>query len=321
MGEPLSSDRVFDFPMDEPQPHLAYGFFPIAEGEEQATASMIDVDEDIAMLFGDDDFSDEDSKEFEDAEEVWKVMDAPTIPVSAEENLGDPIDIKVDIIHLEPVATVDFLAAAVVRTQAQHGEAIRGMIKTTEAIEKITHNRERQVRNKMEQQLAAVQESQQQDRENFRKLQELLIKESPHTELVPPGNLIKPGSDLTDVTVIAMRVIMMKIRVCGDMLPYGKLAVDDYVNGRVEQGGTNSVCGDSSVNAGSCPVKCFRASPVCGVDNVTYWCGCSEAICAGVDVAKAGFCETGNGGSGAALLLVHIVWLVLLGFFVLFGLL
>nr|GEX20204.1 hypothetical protein [Tanacetum cinerariifolium] len=44
-----------------------------------------------------------------------------------------------------------------------------------------------------------------------------------------PGNLIKPGSDLTDVTVIAMRVIMMKIRVCGDMLPYGKLAVDDYV--------------------------------------------------------------------------------------------
>ncbi|PWA94359.1 hypothetical protein CTI12_AA060770 [Artemisia annua] len=85
---------------------------------------------------------------------------------------------------------------------------------------------------------------------------------------------------------------------------------------------TSSVCGDS-LNAGSCPVKCFRASPVCGVDNVTYWCGCSEAICAGVDVAKAGFCEFGDGGSGAgsgqALLLVHIVWLVLLGFFVLFG--
>lgn len=85
---------------------------------------------------------------------------------------------------------------------------------------------------------------------------------------------------------------------------------------------TNSICGDS-LTSGSCPVKCFRASPVCGVDNVTYWCGCSEAICAGVDVAKAGFCEFGDGGSGAgsgqALLLVHIVWLVLLGFFVLFG--
>ncbi|GKG58405.1 hypothetical protein Tco_0592184, partial [Tanacetum coccineum] len=27
MGEPLSPDRVFDFPMDEPEPHPAYGFF------------------------------------------------------------------------------------------------------------------------------------------------------------------------------------------------------------------------------------------------------------------------------------------------------
>ncbi|GJW78038.1 hypothetical protein Tco_0139720 [Tanacetum coccineum] len=56
-------------------------------------------------------------------------------------------------------------------------------------------------------------------------------EESTHTELVPPGNLIKPGSDLTDVTVIVMMVIMMRIRVCGDMLPYGKLAAvndDDF---------------------------------------------------------------------------------------------
>nr|GEW23128.1 hypothetical protein [Tanacetum cinerariifolium] len=27
MGEPLSPDRVFDFSMDEPEPHLAYDFF------------------------------------------------------------------------------------------------------------------------------------------------------------------------------------------------------------------------------------------------------------------------------------------------------
>jgi len=42
-------------------------------------------------------------------------------------------------------------------------------------------------------------------------------------------------------------------------------------------------------------------------------------------VAKLGFCEVTNGGSGSvsgqALLLAHIVWLILLGFFVLFGLL
>ncbi|GJV93553.1 hypothetical protein Tco_1541366 [Tanacetum coccineum] len=54
-------------------------------------------------------------------------MDAPTIPVSAEENLGDPIDIRVDIIHPEPVAAIAFPAAAVVRIQTQHGEAIRGI--------------------------------------------------------------------------------------------------------------------------------------------------------------------------------------------------
>nr|GFB42797.1 hypothetical protein [Tanacetum cinerariifolium] len=42
------------------------------------------------------------------------VMDVPTIPVSAEENLDDPINIRVDIIHQEPVAVVAFPAAAVV---------------------------------------------------------------------------------------------------------------------------------------------------------------------------------------------------------------
>ncbi|QCE15442.1 uncharacterized protein LOC114164558 [Vigna unguiculata] len=82
------------------------------------------------------------------------------------------------------------------------------------------------------------------------------------------------------------------------------------------------VCG--GVAPSSCPVKCFRTDPVCGVDGVTYWCGCSEAACAGAQVAKMGFCEVGNGGSvplsGQALLLVHIVWLIVLGFSVFFGL-
>nr|GEY13010.1 putative reverse transcriptase domain-containing protein [Tanacetum cinerariifolium] len=59
--------------------------------------------------------------------EIKTVMAAPTIPVPAEENLRDPIYIRVGIIHLEPVAVVAFPAAAVMRTQAQHGEAIRGI--------------------------------------------------------------------------------------------------------------------------------------------------------------------------------------------------
>ncbi|GJU40366.1 putative reverse transcriptase domain-containing protein [Tanacetum coccineum] len=111
-----------------------------------------------------------------------EVMAASTIPVSTKENLGDLIDIRVDIIHPKPVASVAFLATAdevtALRFRVDIAEAenalLRTMIKITEAIDKITRNRERQVRIKMKQQLAAVQESQRQDREDFRKLKELV---------------------------------------------------------------------------------------------------------------------------------------------------
>nr|GEY22031.1 hypothetical protein [Tanacetum cinerariifolium] len=119
MGEPLSPNRVFDLPVDEPESHPAYDFFasrplpgyagnpnknngwmevgvtllgelgaieddlmvgqldddiaePIVEAEEQVIALVIDMDEDIAMLFGDADFEDDDSEGF-DQEEVWEV--------------------------------------------------------------------------------------------------------------------------------------------------------------------------------------------------------------------------------------------------------
>nr|GEV85276.1 hypothetical protein [Tanacetum cinerariifolium] len=52
-------------------------------------------------------------------------MDAPTLLVSAEKNLRDPIKIRVDIVH--PVPADVFPAAIVVRTLAQHEEAIRGI--------------------------------------------------------------------------------------------------------------------------------------------------------------------------------------------------
>ncbi|GKA24503.1 hypothetical protein Tco_0710536 [Tanacetum coccineum] len=120
-------------------------------------------------------------------------MAAPTIPVSAEENLRDPIDIRVDIIHPDPIAIVAFPMAVVVRTQAQHGEAIqgilehlqgvpieeemsalrfrmgmveaknaslRGKIKTMEAIETITRSQEKRAHMEIERHLASVQESQ-----------------------------------------------------------------------------------------------------------------------------------------------------------------
>ncbi|GJT71965.1 hypothetical protein Tco_1031251 [Tanacetum coccineum] len=113
MGEPLSQDRVFDFPVDEPKPHPAYDFFtpgplpgyagnpnnnnvwieadfpllgelgvvvdepmvgpivdeiaePIIKAEEQVITPVVDVDGDIAMLFGDHDFEDDDSEGFDE---------------------------------------------------------------------------------------------------------------------------------------------------------------------------------------------------------------------------------------------------------------
>ncbi|GKA89731.1 hypothetical protein Tco_0811543 [Tanacetum coccineum] len=126
MGEPLSPNHVFDFPMDEPHP--AYDFFapgllrgyagnpnnmngwieadvpllgeleemgeplgaevdktmvdlvidelaePIVEVEEQMVAPAMDMEEDLAVLFGDDyDSGDDDSEVPEDDEEVWEV--------------------------------------------------------------------------------------------------------------------------------------------------------------------------------------------------------------------------------------------------------
>ncbi|GJR84123.1 hypothetical protein Tco_0154908 [Tanacetum coccineum] len=152
MGEPLSPDRVFDFPMDELEPHPAYDFIapgplpgyagnpntatgwievdvlllgemgkpleaeadepmvglvvdeiaePIVKMEEQVFAPVIDVEEDIAMLFGDDDFSDYDSEGFKDDEEVWEVNEEwlmapvtpplmPVVPPPSTYELGGP---------------------------------------------------------------------------------------------------------------------------------------------------------------------------------------------------------------------------------------
>ncbi|GJV50987.1 hypothetical protein Tco_1446728 [Tanacetum coccineum] len=132
MGEPLSPNRVFNFPVDEPEPHPTYDFFApgplpgyagnpnnnngwieadmpllrefgvvadepmvdlivdeiaelIVETEEHVIALVVDIDEDIAMRFGDGDFKDDDSEGF-DEEEVWEVNEewlmAPVTPPS-----------------------------------------------------------------------------------------------------------------------------------------------------------------------------------------------------------------------------------------------
>ncbi|GKA15434.1 hypothetical protein Tco_0695181 [Tanacetum coccineum] len=59
---------------------------PIVEMEEQVIPLVINMEEDIAMLFGDGDFSYDDSEGFEDGEEVWEMnlewLMAPVTPPS-----------------------------------------------------------------------------------------------------------------------------------------------------------------------------------------------------------------------------------------------
>ncbi|GKD80994.1 hypothetical protein Tco_1347833 [Tanacetum coccineum] len=82
---------MFDFPVDEPEPHPAYGFFapgplpryagnpnnnngwneadvPLLGELGVVIAPVVDMDEDIAMLFGDDEFEDDDSGGFNEEE-------------------------------------------------------------------------------------------------------------------------------------------------------------------------------------------------------------------------------------------------------------
>ncbi|GJR75459.1 hypothetical protein Tco_0087824 [Tanacetum coccineum] len=64
------SSRSDHYQADEPMvgPIVDEIAEPIVEAEEQVIASVVDVDEDIAMLFGDDDFEDDDSEGFDEEE-------------------------------------------------------------------------------------------------------------------------------------------------------------------------------------------------------------------------------------------------------------
>ncbi|GKC92829.1 hypothetical protein Tco_1158271 [Tanacetum coccineum] len=173
MGEPLPSDRVFEFPMDEPEPHPAYDFFaprpllgyadnpnnmngwieayvlllgkmgeplgaevdetmvdpvidelaePIVEAEEQVIALVIDVEEDIAMLFGDDDFSDDDSEGFKDDEEVWEIN---------EEWLMAPVTPPLMPV-VPPPSTYKDLCTRVSNLEYGHGQLVKKVIQVSD---------------------------------------------------------------------------------------------------------------------------------------------------------------------------------------------
>ncbi|GJY03438.1 hypothetical protein Tco_0369378 [Tanacetum coccineum] len=106
--------------------------------------------------------------------QMRKVMDAPTIPVSVDSSKGNFRDaIYIGIPIEEEMSTLRFRIGI---AEAENA-SLRGKIRTMEAIETVTHSQERRTHREMERQLASVQESQRQDRENFRKLQELVTSQ------------------------------------------------------------------------------------------------------------------------------------------------
>nr|GFB42677.1 hypothetical protein [Tanacetum cinerariifolium] len=80
------------------------------------------------------------------------VMDARTLPVSVEKNPGDPIDIRVYIVHptpadVFPTETVEINALRFKMGMVEEENAsLRGCIKTMEAIDTITRRQEKRAR-------------------------------------------------------------------------------------------------------------------------------------------------------------------------------
>ncbi|GJY46286.1 hypothetical protein Tco_0435349 [Tanacetum coccineum] len=116
-------------------------------------------------------------------------MTAPTIPVSVGENLGDRIDIRMDIIYLEPVAAIAFLAAAAeemstLRFRMGMAKAenafLHGKIKTIEAIKTFTRSQRKGLCMEKSDRLASVKDPRDRTREHHDSSQELVTSQLRH---------------------------------------------------------------------------------------------------------------------------------------------
>nr|GEX54571.1 hypothetical protein [Tanacetum cinerariifolium] len=125
--------------MDEPEPHPAYDFFtpgplPGYAGNPNNNNGWIEADvpllgelgakEDIAMLFGDDDFSDDDSEGFEDEKEVG----GPSIAAAEEPSFtlpapGFPV----------PHSVIEDLSTCMGNLEYEHGELVKKVIQVSDA--------------------------------------------------------------------------------------------------------------------------------------------------------------------------------------------
>ncbi|GJR20835.1 hypothetical protein Tco_0969362, partial [Tanacetum coccineum] len=95
---------------------------PIVEMEDQVIALVIDLEEDIAMVFGDGDFSDDDSEVFDDEEEVWEVNEewlmAPVTPPS--------------MLVVTPPSTYEDLCTRMGNMEYGHGQLVKKVIQVSD---------------------------------------------------------------------------------------------------------------------------------------------------------------------------------------------
>ncbi|GJU36927.1 hypothetical protein Tco_1185281 [Tanacetum coccineum] len=130
--------------MDEPE--------PIVEVEEQMVAPTMDVEEDLAVLFGDDDSSDDSLDDDEDDEEVWEVNEEwlmapvtppliPVMPPPSTYEVGGPSIADVEGHSLTllapgvpmPPSMIEDLCTRMGNLDYAHGQLVKKVIQVSDA--------------------------------------------------------------------------------------------------------------------------------------------------------------------------------------------
>ncbi|GJS94598.1 hypothetical protein Tco_0801566 [Tanacetum coccineum] len=124
---------------------------PIVEAKEHVIVLVVDMDEDIAMLFGDDDFEDDDSEGF-DEEEVWEVNEEwlmahvtpppmPAVPPPSVYEVGGPSTATADGQSFPlpapglpiPPSVIEDLSTRLGNLEYGHGQLVKKVIQVSAA--------------------------------------------------------------------------------------------------------------------------------------------------------------------------------------------
>ncbi|GJV96059.1 hypothetical protein Tco_1547636 [Tanacetum coccineum] len=148
MGEPLGAE------VDEPlvDPVINELAKPIIEVEEQMVAPMMDMEKDLAMLFGDDYFSDDGLDDDEDDDDVWEVNDewlmapvtpppVPVVPLPSTYEVGGSSTAAVEghsltllalRVHVPP-SVIEDLCTRMDNLEHRHGALVKKIMTVSDA--------------------------------------------------------------------------------------------------------------------------------------------------------------------------------------------